>query len=99
MRVSLLVLAVIFSSTVFSQEDLLSLVDDKKDEGPKKVYATFKTYKLGNAQTIETVKKKNLDFRISHRFGNVYNTDLGDDALNDAAHSYFGHSIMALQII
>lgn len=90
MRIFLLVLAALFSSTVFSQEDLLSLVDDKKDEGPKKVYATFKTYKLGNAQTIETVKKKNLDFRISHRFGNVYNTDLGDDALNDAAHSYFG---------
>ena len=54
------------------------------------MYATFKTYKLGNAQTIETVKKNNLDFRISHRFGNVYNMDNGTNALNEAAHSYFG---------
>lgn len=90
MRIPLLVLSVLFSQTFFSQEDLLSLVDDKKEDGPKKVYATFKTYKLGNAQTIETVKKKNLDFRISHRFGNVYNSDNGDNALNEAAHSYFG---------
>lgn len=90
MKTSLLFLSLAFSASVFAQEDLLGLVDDKKDEGPKKVYATFKTYKLGNAQTIETVKKNNLDFRISHRFGNVYNTDNGDNALNEAAHSYFG---------
>jgi hypothetical protein len=89
MRISLLVLPVLFSLNTFSQEDLLSLVDEKKDEGPKKVYATFKTYKLGNAQTIETVKKNNLDFRISHRFGNVWNTD-DANPLNEAAHSYFG---------
>src|ERR1700741_3464120 len=90
MRLSLLSLSIFFSLNIFSQDDLLSLVDDKKDEGPKKVYATFKTYKLGNAQTIETVKKNNLDFRISHRFGNVYNMDNGTNALNEAAHSYFG---------
>ncbi len=89
MRLSLLILSVLFSQFVFSQEDLLSLVDEKKDEKPKKVYATFKTYKLGNAQTIETVKRNNLDFRISHRFGNVYNTD-DVNPLNEAAHSYFG---------
>lgn len=90
MRRSLLFLSLIFNFVAFSQEDLLSLVDDKKDEGPKKVYATFKTYKLGNAQTIETVKKKNLDFRISHRFGNVYDANNGANALNEAAHTYFG---------
>jgi hypothetical protein len=90
MRSLLLVLSLAFSVSVFAQEDLLSLVDDQKDAKPKKVYATFKTYKLGNAQTIETVKKNNLDFRISHRFGNVYNMDNGTNALNEAAHSYFG---------
>lgn len=90
MKKSLLFVFASLCLSSFGQEDLLSLVDDKKDDKPQKIYATFKTYKLGNAQTIETVKKKNLDFRISHRFGNVYNTDLGDDALNDAAHSYFG---------
>lgn len=90
MRKSLLFLSLAFSMSVFAQEDLLSLVDDNKDEGPKKIYATFKTYKLGNAQTIETVKKNNLDFRISHRFGNVYDMNNGDKALNEAAHTYFG---------
>jgi hypothetical protein len=90
MKSTLIFLSVLFGFSVFAQEDLLSLVDDKKNEAPKKVYATFKTYKLCNAQTIETVKKNNLDFRISHRFGNVYNMDNGTNALNEAAHSYFG---------
>ena len=90
MRLALLFLSIFFSLKIFSQDDLLSLVDEKKDEAPKKVYATFKTYKLGNAQTVETVKKNNLDFRISHRFGNVWNADNGVNALNEAAHSYFG---------
>jgi hypothetical protein len=90
MRATLFFLSLFFSLNIFSQDDLLSLVEEKKDEGPKKVYATFKTYKLGNAQTIETVKKNNLDFRISHRFGNVYDMNNGDDALNEAAHTYFG---------
>lgn len=85
-----MVLAMFAGFAAFSQDDLLSLVDDKKDEGPKKVYATFKTYHLGNGQSIETVKKKCLDFRIAHRFGNVYNSALEPNALNEAAHSYFG---------
>jgi len=88
------------TSVLFAQdEDLLSLVGDKPEEN-KKVYATFKTYKLGNAQTIETVKAKHLDFRISHRFGNIYNstdpnpinqtfqTFFGFDAVNDIRFSF-----------
>jgi hypothetical protein len=71
----------------FAQDDLLSLVDEKQPS--KKVYATFKTYKLGNGQSVETVKKKNLDYRIAHRFGNLYNSAV-NDALNTAAHSAFG---------
>lgn len=73
---------------VAQDTDLLSMVDD----GPKKsepVYATFKTYRLGNAQTIETVKKNHLDFRIAHRFGNIYNTDL-DNPINETFQSFFG---------
>ena len=64
------------TSNAFSQDDLLDLVTDKKDEPVQKVYATFKTMRIGNAQTIETVKKHHLDFRTSHRFGNIYNSDL-----------------------
>lgn len=87
------------TSALVAQEDLLSLIPDDKAED-KKVYATFKTYKLGNAQTIETVKAKHLDFRISHRFGNIYNsadpnpinqtfqTFFGFDAVNDIRFSF-----------
>jgi hypothetical protein len=77
------------SNVILSQDDLLSLVDDKKDEGPKKVYATFKTVRIGNAQTIETVKKNHLDFRISHRFGNIYDSNL-PNPINETFQSYLG---------
>lgn len=74
----------------FSQDDLLSIVNEDNKDKSEKVFATFKTYKLGNAQTTETVKKNHLDFKISHRFGNVYNSALAPNALNEAAHTYFG---------
>jgi len=38
---------------------------------PEKVIATFKGIRLINAQTIETTKKKTLEFCITHRFGNM----------------------------
>ncbi len=79
----------------FAQDDLLSLVEETKAEPSQKVYATFKTYRLGNGQTIETVKKKNLDYRIAHRFGSVYNSASSANALNDAAHTAFGFDIAA----
>lgn len=72
-----------------AQDDLLSLIEDKKDEGPKKVYATFKTVSIGNAQTIETVKRNHLDFRISHRFGDIYNSDL-PNPLNNMGQTFIG---------
>lgn len=74
----------------FAQEDLLDLVkDETKNEPPKKVYATFKTTKIVSAQSTETVKKRNLDYRITHRFGNIYNSST-PNPLNDAAHTAFG---------
>ncbi len=82
--------ALAISITSFAQDDLLELVKDpNKKEPSKPVYATFKTTKIVSAQTIETVKKNNLDFRITHRFGNIYNSTLSNP-LNDAAHNYFG---------
>jgi hypothetical protein len=77
------------SNMLFSQDDLLSLVEDKKEEAPKKVYATFKTVRIGNAQTIETVKRKHLDFRISHRFGNIYDDNL-PNPINETGQTYLG---------
>jgi hypothetical protein len=56
-----------------AQDDLLALVQDSTmpDPGKSPVYATFKTTKIVNAQSIETVKKRTMDFRITHRFGNI----------------------------
>jgi hypothetical protein len=79
---------ILISTSLFSQEDLLGLID-KQDEGPKNVFATFKTYRLGNAQTIETVKKRHLDFRISHRFGNIYDRTL-NNSINQTFQTFIG---------
>lgn len=80
----------ILSLSSVAQDDLLDLVkEEPKDEPAKKVYATFKTTKIVSSQTIETVKKRNLDFRVTHRFGNIYNSD-SKNALNEAAHGAFG---------
>lgn len=82
--------ASIITINTFAQDDLLDLVkEDPKNEPAKKVYATFKTTKIVNAQNIETVKKRNIDFRVTHRFGNIYNSSSAN-ALNEAAHSAFG---------
>lgn len=48
-----------------------------KDEAPVKVIATFKATRIVNAQSIETVKKGILDFRITHHFGDVAGTGGG----------------------
>lgn len=76
-----------FNLTAFAQEeDLLSLVQDSTLPDLKKgpVYATFKTTKIINTQTIETVKRKTMDFRITHRFGNM------GTASNGGGHTLWG---------
>ena len=69
----------------FAQDDLMALLEK---EGVKpidqKVYATFKSIKIINAQTIETVKAKSLIFRITHRFGNIGAQSGG------GVHSFYG---------
>lgn len=75
-------------STLIAQDDLLSLINDDSKES-QKVYATFKTFKIGNAQTVETVKKQHLDFRISHRFGNIYNSN-NTNPINETFQTFFG---------
>lgn len=77
------------SIPAISQDDLLDMIKEDHTTESAKVYATFKTTKMVSAQTIETVKKRNLDFRVTHRFGNLYDSNL-DNALNSAAHNSFG---------
>lgn len=66
-----ILLAVTSTTSFFAQspDDLLNMVAEK----PKKEYvsATFKTTRLINFHTVEVLSRRSLDFRISHRFGDI----------------------------
>jgi hypothetical protein len=60
------------SSIIYSQEDLLSLIDDI--ESPSlPIQGTFKATRIVNAQSIEMARSKTLEFIIFHRFGSMSN--------------------------
>jgi hypothetical protein len=66
-----------------AQDDLLSMVADSTIKPKReKVYAMFKTTKIVNLQSIESVKRGELDFRVTHRFG--------DMAVKGGEHSLWG---------
>jgi hypothetical protein len=53
-------------------DSLLTDTSFKFERGPKEfTKATFKTTRNINLQTIETMGKRSLDYRISHRFGDI----------------------------
>ncbi len=87
-------LAIIFClgslSVVNAQDDLMGMLEDESaaDAKPEKVLATFKGTAVINAQTIQTVKKKTLEFNIAHRFGDM---DISDKkGTNVAGHTLYG---------
>ncbi len=53
---------------LFAQDDWLNQLDTAKSE---LVSATFKGTRVINFQTLEVAGKRTLDFRISHRFGEI----------------------------
>lgn len=67
--------AIFFALALFmSAQDLDSVLNAMNASEPpvkEKVAATFKANKIINAHSIETVKKGTLDFRVTHRFGNM----------------------------
>lgn len=68
-RIGLLSFLLLCFNFTFAQDDLMKLLgsDSTSSFGP--VSATFKTTRIINFHSLETVGKKTLDFRISHRFG------------------------------
>lgn len=66
----------IFSGNVFSQ-DLDSLLNTQTKPQIDYATATFKASRIINGHSIEQMKKKQLDFRISHRFGTLNNGGYG----------------------
>ena len=71
-----------FSGSVVAQEDWQKLLDEGSGES-EKVIASFKTTRIINAQSIETVKRQTLDFRVGHRFGTL-------NAPGGVFHTWFG---------
>ena len=72
-KITLSVVLSVSACVAFAQDDdLLKLVGEPVTEmSNEKVFATFQTSKIVNAQSIETVKKGTLDFRITHRFSDI----------------------------
>lgn len=67
------------AGNVYSQ-DLDDLLNAETRTGVNYTTATFKASRIINGHSIEQMKKKQLDFRISHRFG----------TLNNGAYGLFG---------
>jgi hypothetical protein len=85
MKYFLVILTFFSSCSIFSQ-DLMDMLESEEIaiSEPEKIAYTFKAIKLINANTIETTKKKTLEFSITHRFGNM---DLGN---GDGKHTLYG---------
>lgn len=59
-------------SILFAQDDPLAILNGLQDKPTHEaVTSTFKTTRVIMSQSVETVKKYNLDYRISHRFGDA----------------------------
>src|SRR5436190_20671346 len=70
-------LLLFLSFTVHAQDSLWTMLQSQKPAEDDKVIATFKSTKIISAQTNETMKKRNLDFRVAHLFGNIGNNSGG----------------------
>jgi hypothetical protein len=68
-----LTLLFLFSAACWAQaqEDLLTQLEREAPKSDRVVFASFKTTRIVNGHSIETVGKNSLDFRITHHFGDV----------------------------
>jgi hypothetical protein len=58
-------------ATLHAQNDLLGELNKLDSNTTVPVEATFKSTRIINGHSVETVKKNHMDFRISHRFGRL----------------------------
>ncbi|MBA7534499.1 hypothetical protein ES705_26747 [subsurface metagenome] len=58
-------------SNLYSQDDLMDLLEEQVEEESQEVAYTFKSTRVINSHSIERMKARQLDFRINHRFGEV----------------------------
>lgn len=82
LQIRMLTALLLVAPAVMAQDDLSKMFGkDSVSSGP--VIATFKSTRIINGQSNETLKKGELDFRVAHRFG-----DLGGDA--GGSKTFFG---------
>lgn len=75
-----ILLFVLLPTLAFAQDDLLNQLQKQDSARTFPVTATFKSTRVVNGHSVETMKKNHMDFRISHRFG----------TLNSGAYQFFG---------
>lgn len=66
----LLLLGCCCSLAAFAQDDLANMFQDSTRKH-EPVIATFKSTRIIQGHSIETLKKHELDFRVDHRFGDI----------------------------
>src|SRR6267154_6132981 len=71
MKLPVLTAFLFCASSLFAQDDLMKQLESQSTTSHEPVIATFKSTKIINVQTNETNKKRNLDFRVTHLFGNM----------------------------
>ncbi|TYP97464.1 hypothetical protein C7447_104150 [Tenacibaculum adriaticum] len=69
---NILIIALLFSfNSLFSQDDLMDVLDNETPKHKEFVSSTFKGTRILNGHSIENRKKGTLEFLISHRFGRI----------------------------
>ena len=62
---------ILIETNLYAQDNLDDMLDDMDEEETIYAIATFKGSRIINSHSIESVAKKQLEFRISHRFGSL----------------------------
>lgn len=81
MRVLCYLVFIFFTKISFGQDDMLAELEAEADTEISFVRATWKSPVLINTYTTETERKGVLDFKISHRFGNIGGVSGGGHSL------------------
>ena len=79
-HLTLFIFLSLISVSLFSQEDLLDLLNKNVEPEINFASATFKSTRIMNGHSVERMPPGQLDFRISHRFGTI----------NSGAYEFFG---------
>lgn len=104
-KINLFLIALLLSFTsVFSQDDMLGMLDSAAKPEKEIVSATFKSTRNINFHTTEILPQRSLDFRISHRFGalaskayNAWGIDGPANLMLALEYSYDGRWMVGVQ--